>query len=103
MRDFKKLKIWQTGFQIAFKSFKLVDTFPKEEKYGLARQITRAAVSIASNIAEGSSRTSQKDYLRFIEISLGSLFELETQILIAQGLNFGDNELRANLLKDYRR
>jgi four helix bundle protein len=58
----------------------------------LANQITRAAVSVPSNIAEGSSRTSDKDYNRFIEISLGSCFEMETQLLIAKELNYGNQE-----------
>jgi four helix bundle protein len=93
MRNFKALKIWQKGFDIAINSYKLVDTFPKTEKYSLSQQITRAAVSIPSNIAEGSSRTSEKDYNRFLEISLGSSFELETQYLIAKALNFGDPQL----------
>ena len=93
MRNFKELKIWQKGFDIAITSYKLVDTFPKSEKYSLSQQITRAAVSIPSNIAEGSSRSSEKDYSRFVEISLGSSFELETQYLIAKALNFGDQEL----------
>ena len=100
MRNFKELKIWQKGFQIAINSFKLVSTFPKEEKFGIAMQITKAAVSISSNIAEGSSRTSEKDYNRFIEISLGSSFELETQLLIAATVNYGDKELRNEILKD---
>jgi four helix bundle protein len=93
MRKFKELKIWQKGFDIALKSYKLTGYFPKEEKYGLASQITRASVSIPSNIAEGSSRSSEKDYNRFIEISLGSSFELKTQLLISQALNFGENNL----------
>ena len=73
MRNFKELKIWQKGFQIAVNSFKLIATFPKEEKFGISVQITKAAVSIPSNIAEGSSRSSEKDYNRFLEISLGHL------------------------------
>ena len=93
MRNFKALKIWQKGFDIAINSYKLVDTFPKTEKYSLSQQITRAAVSIPSNIAEGSSRTSEKDYNRFLEISLGSSFELETQYLIAKAVSFGDQQL----------
>jgi four helix bundle protein len=56
MRNFKELKIWQKGFEIAVKSYKLTSRFPKEEKFGITSQITRAAVSIPSNIAEGSSR-----------------------------------------------
>ena len=97
---FKKLKIWEKGFDIAVKSFQLVSTFPKEERFGLSSQITKAGVSIPSNIAEGSSRKSQKDYLRFIEISLGSAFELETQLLIAQAVNYGNAELRATILEN---
>ena len=100
MKNFKELKIWNKGFDIAVKTFKLVNTFPKEERFGLSIQMTRSAVSISSNIAEGSSRTSQKDYLRFIEISLGSTFELETQLLIVQGAGFGSGELRDEILRD---
>ena len=89
MRNFKELKIWQKGFEIAVDTYKLTETFPPTEKFSLAQQATRAAVSIPSNIAEGSSRFSEKDYKRFIEISLGSSFELETQLLIAKAVNFG--------------
>ncbi len=100
MRNFKELKIWQKGFRIAVDSIKLVSGFPKEEKYGISSQITKAAVSIPSNIAEGSSRSSEKDYSRFIEISLGSTFELETQLLIAEAVNYGDFSIRTQVLKD---
>lgn len=100
MRNFKQLKIWEKGFQIAVKSFQLVSSFPKEEKFGLSSQITKAAVSIPSNIAEGSSRSSNRDYNRFIEISLGSSFEMETQLLIAEAVNFGEKEKREELFKD---
>jgi four helix bundle protein len=100
MRNFKQLLIWQKGFQIAVKSYNVVSSFPKEEKYSISSQITRAAVSIPSNVAEGSSRTSMKDYNRFLEISLGSSFELETQLLIAEAVNFGEKEKRDDLLKD---
>jgi len=100
MRNFKELKIWQKGFDIAVKSFKLVSTFPKEERYGISSQLTRAAVSIPSNIAEGSSRKSEKDYNRFLEISLGSTFEAETQLLIAAAVNFGNTDMRNEILKD---
>ena len=72
MRNFKQLLIWQRGFQIAVDAFKLVSSFPKEEKFSLSIQITRAAISIPSNIAEGSSRSSEKDYNRFLEVSLSS-------------------------------
>ncbi len=69
------------NLKIAVKTFQLTDTFPKEDKYGICQQMTRSGVSIPSNIAEGSSRRSEKDYARFIEISLGSSFELETQLI----------------------
>ena len=100
MRNFKELKIWQKGFAIAVKSFTLINTFPKDQRFGISSQITKSAVSIASNIAEGSSRLSEKDYSRFIEISLGSSFELETQLMIAKAVNFGDRELGSEILKD---
>ena len=99
MKNFKQLKIWQKGFDIAIDTLKFAATLPGEEKFGLTSQITRAAVSIPSNIAEGSSRSSEKDYSRFIEIALGSCFELETQLLIAQKAEFGDSELQNRLLQ----
>ena len=98
MRNFKELKIWEKGFEIAVDTYKLVDSFPKSEKHSLAQQVTRAACSIPSNIAEGSSRRSEKDYYRFIEISLGSSFELETQLLIAKAVSFGNETLINNTL-----
>lgn len=99
MRNFKQLLIWQKGFQLAVDAFKLVASFPKEEKFSLSNQITRAAVSIPSNIAEGSSRSSEKDYNRFLEISLGSSYELETQLLISSAVNYGEEALRSTLLQ----
>ncbi|MGB3006981.1 MAG: four helix bundle protein [Chitinophagaceae bacterium] len=93
MRNFKEIKVWQKGFQIAVNSFKITESFPQQEKFGLSLQINRAGVSIPSNIAEGSSRTSDKDYNRFIEISLGSSFELETQLLIAKEVKYGNESL----------
>ena len=99
MRNFKNLEIWKKGFQIAINSFKLTENFPTQEKFGLSIQITKAGVSIPSNIAEGSSRTSEKDYSRFIELSLGSSFELETQLLIAKELGFGNHQLVLNTLE----
>jgi len=100
MRNFKELKIWQKGFEIAIKVFELTNGFPKEEKYGIVSQITRSAVSIPSNIAEGSSRSSEKDYNRYLEISLGSSFELETQLLISKAVNFGNDDIRNQILRD---
>jgi four helix bundle protein len=85
---------------IAVNCFKLTDSFPATEKFGISSQINRAGVSIPSNVAEGSSRTSENENGRFIEISLGSSFELETQLLIAQRLNFGDETKVAELISN---
>jgi four helix bundle protein len=98
MRNFKELKIWQKGFQIAVNSVKIAEGLPKQERFAMASQISRSGVSIPSNIAEGSSRNSDKDYNRFIEISLGSSFELETQLLIAKAVNYGDEALISTTL-----
>ena len=98
MRNFRELKIWQKGFEIAVDTYELTASFPSSEKFGICSQMTRAAVSIPSNVAEGSSRKSEKDYNRFIEISLGSSFELETQLLIAKAVAYGDRVQTDNLL-----
>lgn len=102
MRNFKQLLIWQKGFQISIDAFKLVSSFPKEERFSLSNQITRAAVSIPSNNAEGSSRSSEKDYNRFLELALGSSYELETQLLIACAVNYGNEPLKGNLLQNIK-
>ena len=100
MYNFKQLKVWQKGFAIAVQAFKLAETLPKEQRFGLASQITRASVSIPSNIAEGSSRSSVMYYSRFLEISLGSSYELVTQLLFAEAANHGDQGIRSQILND---
>jgi four helix bundle protein len=92
MKDFKSLKIWQKGIKLVVEIYKLTKEFPQEELYGLTSQMRRSAISIPSNIAEGSGRNSDKDFNRFLDISLGSSFELETQIIIARELEFLSNE-----------
>ena len=86
MNRFKELKTWQEAVDLAVKIYSLTKKFPAEEKYGIVSQINRAVVSISSNIAEGSSRKRDRDYVRFLEMSLGSSFELETQLLLIQEL-----------------
>ena len=88
MRNFRKLEIWKGAIELAKIIYKTTEVFPHVEKYGLISQIQRAAVSIASNIAEGSSRKSEADFARFLEISIGSAFEVETQLIIAKELNY---------------
>ena len=84
MKDFKKLKIWQRAMDITDMVFDMYEELPWQKASELKGQSTRAAISIASNIAEGNSRRSEKDKLRFMEIALGSAFELETQTLTLQ-------------------
>ena len=83
IHNFKELQVWQKAMDLAVFTYQLTGYFPKEEKYGLISQIQRAAVSIPSNIAEGSGRVSDKDFQRFISIAMGSSFELETQVILA--------------------
>ena len=90
MRDFRNLNIWKKGFQIAINGFKITKTFPPQEKFGLTIQITKAGVSIPSNIAEGCGRSSDKGFKRFLDHALGSAFEMETQLLISKTLAYGD-------------
>ena len=94
------MKIWQKGFQIAIKSYNLTKTFPNEEKFNLVSQINKCGVSIPSNIAEGSSRKSDKDYTRFLEISLGSTFEMETQLMIAEAIKMGNQALVHEIIRE---
>lgn len=89
--NYKNLKIWSLGIEIVDDVFKITETFPVEEKYGLISQLNRSSVSIPSNIAEGSSRT-DKSFSHFIDVALGSSFELETQLIIANKRNYTTNE-----------
>ncbi len=99
MKNFKKLKVWQNGMQIVFTMYKLTKLFPSEEKFGLTSQMNRAAVSIPSNISERSSRDSSKEHKYFLQIALGSCFELETQVLIAEELKLGEKVILEQLKK----
>jgi four helix bundle protein len=86
MRDFRKLNIWIQAVEIVTKVYELSSLLSDTEKYGLKSQIQRAAVSIPSNIAEGASRNSEVEFKRFLEIAIGSSFELETQLILIQEL-----------------
>lgn len=83
MKNYKELKVWQRGLELVAATYEVVRQLPREETYGLRSQMTRAAVSIPSNIAEGSSRTSENEYRHYLEIALGSCFELDTQLIVA--------------------
>ncbi len=88
MKNFKNLKVWQKGIDLVVETYNKIEKFPKEELFGLTSQIKRSAISIPSNIAEGSGRGTDKDFNRFLDVALGSSFELETQLIIANRLKF---------------
>jgi four helix bundle protein len=92
MRDFRKLKIWQQGIQLVKEVYLLSGLLPKEEKYGLKSQMCRAAVSIPSNIAEGCSRNSDIEFRRYLEMAMGSTFELETQLILLKEIGYTHEE-----------
>lgn len=88
MRNFRDLNVWQDSIRLTKEIYRITSKLPKSEMYGLASQMNRAVVSIPSNIAEGSAKDSQKEFIRFLRISLGSAFELETQLEICIELNY---------------
>ena len=92
MKTYKELIAWQKGIELVLLAYKITQKFPKEELYALADQIKRSSVSIPSNIAEGFGRHSDNDFIRFLNISRGSLFELQTQLEISFRLDFIKSE-----------
>lgn len=92
MHNFKKLKIWNESMELVSESYKITRTFPKYETYGLMSQMNRSAVSIPSNISEGSSKSSDKHFASYLEHSLGSAFEWETQLNVAFNENYVSEE-----------
>jgi four helix bundle protein len=92
---FENMKAWQEARKLVVEVYRLLDGFPKFEKYALCDQIRRAIVSVPSNLAEGTGRTSAKEQLHFYEIAYGSLMEAYNQLIIASDLKYiGDNSLR---------
>ena len=89
MSDFKQLIVWQKSIQLSVLVYRITDRFPKSEVFGLVSQMRRAAVSIASNIAEGQGRNSLGEYIQFLGHARGSLQELQTQHEIASRLGYG--------------
>jgi four helix bundle protein len=86
--SYRDLQVWQHAMDLLVDVYKITSSFPKEEVYNLTSQLKRAAVSIPSNIAEGSSRRSTAEFMRFINIATGSLAELETQLIAAERLGY---------------
>jgi four helix bundle protein len=97
---FEKLEAWKDAKTLVLDIYKTTKSFPETEKFGLTNQINRAAVSVASNLAEGSSRTSLKDQAHFSQLAYSSLMELACQISIAQELTFVDGETCSSLRRD---
>ena len=92
LQTHKDLKVWQESRKLVSEIYTLTSKFPKDEIYSLTAQIKRAAISISSNIAEGSARDSNKEYIHFLYIALGSVAELDTQLILARDLNFIDEK-----------
>lgn len=92
--------IWQRAVQLAINCYKFTRLFPKSELYGLTSQIRRSGVSVASNIAEGYGRRSKQEYIQFLHIALGSLRELDTQLIIAKEVDLAEKELFTSILNE---
>jgi four helix bundle protein len=99
MKCYRDLVVWQEGLNLVVDVYTLSRKLPYEERFVLCNQMQRAAVSIPSNIAEGHARTSRKEFQHYLSISLGSLAELETHLILAQKLNFVDEVVYANMFK----
>ena len=105
MKSHKDLKVYQNSIQLVTDIYVLTNNFPKEELFGLTSQMRRASISIPSNIAEGSARNHNKEFIQFLYISLGSCAELETQLIISNNLELIDDDTKEKFLlkiKDIR-
>ncbi|MCD6532684.1 MAG: four helix bundle protein [Deltaproteobacteria bacterium] len=102
MRTYRDLIVWQKAMQLVTEVYLSTKTLPVEERYGLVSQMQRSAVSVPSNIAEGYGRNSTKDYIRFLRIANGSLFELQTQLEIAFNLDFFSQDTFSKLYEKSR-
>jgi four helix bundle protein len=91
-QNFHDLTVWQRAIDLTVCIYKLTQTFPKEETYGLTAQLRRASVSVASNIAEGRGRLNPAEFRQFLGIALGSAFEIQTQFLVARKLGMGNEK-----------
>ncbi len=100
IHNFKKMKIWINSMELVSNIYQITKSFPDFEKFGLRSQMNRCAVSIPSNIAEGTSKKTNKHFSIFLETSLGSAFELETQLIIAHRENYVSKEIFEKLEKN---
>ncbi|NEN90451.1 MULTISPECIES: four helix bundle protein [unclassified Okeania] len=100
MGSHREQYIWKRGVKMAINCYKITQHFPTSELYGLTSQIRRSCVSVPSNIAEGYGRTSKVEYIRFLRIALGSLRELDTQLIIAKAVNLAKPELFNSIIQE---
>lgn len=98
MRNFREYEAWQKGMVLTKNIYLLTATFPSTEAYGLSSQLQRAAVSIPSNIAEGAGRESSTEFAHFLDIALGSSYEVETQLLLAESFAYADQAIVNELI-----
>ncbi len=91
MHKIEELKIWKKSIELAKEVYNIIGDMPNDEKFGLSSQIKRCSVSIASNIAEGAGRNSNKEFIHFLSIANGSSYELQTQLILTKELNLIDN------------
>ncbi len=97
MHNFRNLEIWRKAITLSTEVYSITKSFPASEQFGLTSQIQRAVVSVAANIAEGSARSSNKEFVHFLEISLGSLYELETELIVANNVGILDQSMFDNI------
>ncbi|MBW6476629.1 MAG: four helix bundle protein [Chromatiales bacterium] len=98
IKSYRDLSVWQDGMRLVVDVYRQTSNYPSEEKFGLQSQIRRAAVSAPANIAEGHARGTRREYHRFTNISMGSLAELETHILLSESLEYLSKEQSTELL-----
>ncbi len=100
VRHYRDLHIWQRSYDVVLRMYRLTGSFPDHERFGLVTQIRRAAVSVPSNIAEGYSRGTTRDYVRFLWMANGSVAELETQLSLARDLGYGGKREAEAVLRE---
>ena len=103
IEKYEDLIAWQKAYALVLRVYAITKKFPDNERFGMTSQMRRAAVSIPSNIAEGFGRYSRADYLRFLDIALGSTYELETQLRLAHDLNYCQDREALDLLAELTR
>ncbi|THV59300.1 four helix bundle protein [Flagellimonas alvinocaridis] len=103
MRNFRELNVWKDGRVLVKDTYTLTKLLPDSEKFGLIPQIQRSAISIPANIAEGCAKYSQKDFVRFLQVSLGSAYELESHIILCEDLNFISSNSAELIIKNIQK